>query len=135
MVSRVAGAGFALIAAALLAVSIATPVVLPETLSLFSGHPTVNDHTRETQDVYVGLYDARLCNSGGDGTCKQGSSEEKPAFRYIGYAELGASGVMTLGLIVLAVLTLWNSERRPRLLRRVVVFQSWFLASPARASR
>ena len=72
MSSRVAGAGFALIAAALLAVSIATPVVPPEALSLFSGHPTVNDHTRETQDVYVGLYEAELCNSGGDGTCRAG---------------------------------------------------------------
>jgi hypothetical protein len=110
MSSRVAGAGLALIAAALLAVSIATPVVVPAELSLFAGHPTVGDHTRETQDVYVGFYDAQLCNSGGDGTCKSGDTTS--AFRSTSYGELGATGLLAVSLVVLALLTLQKSERR-----------------------
>jgi hypothetical protein len=111
MSSRVAGAGLALIAAALLAVSIATPVVLPPALSLFAGHPTVKEHVRETQDMYVGLYEARLCNSGGDGTCKSGEADRR-VFRFIGYGELGATGLGVFSLVLLGVLTLKKSEGR-----------------------
>jgi len=110
MSSRVAGAGLALVATALLAVSIATPVVVPPELSLFAGHPTVGDHTRETQDVYVGFYHAQLCNSGGDGTCKSGDTTS--AFRSTSYGELGATGLLAVSLVVLALLTLQKSERR-----------------------
>ena len=110
MSSRVAGAGLALIAAALLAVSVASPVVLPAQLSLFAGHPTVNDRVRDLQDVYVGLYDAQLCNTGGDGTCKSGDT--KPAFHWLGYGALAATGVVTVSATVLALLTMKRSERR-----------------------
>lgn len=110
MSSRVAGAGLALTAVALLAVSIATPIVLPAQLSLFAGHPTVAGHVRETQEVYVGYYAAQLCNSGGDGTCKSG--EATTAFRLIGYAELGATGLLAGLSVGLALLALRRSERR-----------------------
>jgi hypothetical protein len=110
MSSRVAGAGLALIAAALLAVSVASPVVLPAQLSLFAGHPTVSDRVRDLQDVYVGLYDARLCNTGGDGSCISGDT--KPVFHWLGYGALAATGVVTVSATVLALLTIKRSERR-----------------------
>jgi hypothetical protein len=118
MSSRVAGAGLALIAAALLAVSIATPVVLPAALSLFAGHPTVKDHTRKSQNVYVGLYTAQMCNNGDDSggergselTCKSGDAQT--GFRLAGYGELGVTGLGAISLVILALLTLQKSERR-----------------------
>jgi hypothetical protein len=111
MSSRVAGAGLALIAVALLAVSIATPTVLPAQLSLFAGHPTVAGHVRETQDVYVGFYAARLCNSGGDGTCKSADAATT-AYRMAGYAELALTGLLAGIAVALALLTLRKSEQR-----------------------
>ena len=115
MSSRVTGAGLALIAVALLAVSLATPVVLPAPLSLFAGHPTVANHTRETQDVYVGYYSAQLCNVGGDGTCKSGDATL--AFRAVGYAELALTAGLAVIALTLALLTLRRSERRKRAAR------------------
>ena len=109
MSSRVAGAGLALTAAALLVVSIASPVVQPE-LSLYAGHPTVNDHVRELQDVYVTAYEARLCNTGGDGSCT--TIDTKLSFRLIGYGDLAATGVCVISATLLALLTLKRSERR-----------------------
>lgn len=117
MSSRVTGAGLALIAVALLAVSVATPAVLPAELSLFAGHPTVANHTRETQDVYVGLYTAQLCNSGGDGTCKTGDATLP--FRLTGYSELALSGGLALLSVTLALLTLRRSEARKTVARLV----------------
>jgi hypothetical protein len=112
MSSRVAGAGLALIAAALLVVSLATPVVLPKALSLYGGHPTVNGREREVQDVYVGLYNSGLCNTGGDGTCKWKLDETQLGFRVVGYGELAATGGGALALIMLGALTLQRSENR-----------------------
>ena len=110
MFSRVVGAGLALIAAALLATVIATPILVPAEMSLFAGHPTVNARLREAQEVFVGLYDARLCNVGGDGTCKSGSATTP--FRITAYGELGVTGILMLGSLTLALLALTNSTRR-----------------------
>lgn len=110
MSSRVAGASLALIAAALLAVSVATPVVLPPELSLLAGHPTIKGHTLELQDVYVGFYGAELCNTGGDGTCR--SRDPQTSFRLTAFAELGVTALLGASSIVLALLTLRKSERR-----------------------
>ena len=110
MSSRVTGAGLALIAVALIAVAPLTPAVLPAQLSLFAGHPTVADHTRTTQDVYVGMYSAQLCNTGGDGTCRSGDTTG--GFRAFGYAELGLNGALAASALALALLTLRRSERR-----------------------
>src|ERR1044071_6122499 len=126
MSSRVAGAGLALIAVALLAVAIATPTVLPSQLSLFAGHPTVANHTRATQDVYVGLTTAELCNSGGDGTCKTGDATT--AFRLCGYGELALSGGLALLSITLAILTLRRSEARKTVARLIWVIGALALA-------
>ncbi|HET9625281.1 MAG TPA: hypothetical protein VFP84_28130 [Kofleriaceae bacterium] len=112
MSSRVAGAGLALIAAALLVVSIATPVALPAALSMYAGHPTVTGHTREAQDVYVGLYDARLCNSGGDGTCKSGADQTQLGFRIVGFGELAVTALGAFALVMLGVMTIQRSEAR-----------------------
>jgi hypothetical protein len=119
MSSRVTGAGLALIAVALLAVSALTPAVLPAQLSLFAGHPTVAEHTRMTQDVYVGLYSAELCNSGGDGTCKSGDATG--GFRAFAFAELGLTGLLAASALTLALLTLRRSERHKAAARVVWV--------------
>ena len=129
MSSRVTGAGLALIAVALLAVSLATPVVLPAQLSLFAGHPTVAGRTRQVQDVYVGLYSAELCNSGGDGTCKSGDATG--GFRALGFAELGLTGVLALGAGTLALLTLRRSERRKGAARLIWVMGALAIACGA----
>src|SRR3954452_20836918 len=119
MFSRVAGAGLALIAAALLALSAATPVLVPGELALFAGHPTVNQRTRETQEMHIGLFRAELCNTGGDGTCRSGDT--RVAYRGLGYGALAATGVVMIGLILLAALALVNSERRKRFARVVQI--------------
>src|ERR1041384_5543996 len=100
MSSRVAGASLALVAAALLAVSIATPVVLPAELSLFAGHPTVSGHTHALQHVYVGFYGAEICNTGGDGTCS--SRNPKTEFKITALADLGLTGLLATASVVLA---------------------------------
>ena len=115
MSSRVAGAGLALIAAALLSAVIATPVLVPAEMSLFAGHPTVNGHLREVQTVYVGLYEAELCNNGGDGTCKSGDATTP--FRYTALGELGLVSLLLLGTLVLGLLPIKNTERRKGLAR------------------
>src|SRR5262245_55604569 len=112
MSSRGAGAGLALIAAAFLAVSVATPVVLPGDLALFAGHPTVDGHTLRIKDVYVGLLEAQLCNTGGDGRCTPGAEQEKLGFRIAVYGELAATGLLMLAAMALAVLAIRKSERR-----------------------
>ncbi|HEY0191775.1 MAG TPA: hypothetical protein VGC42_11690 [Kofleriaceae bacterium] len=118
MSSRVAGAALALIAAALLAVSIATPAVLPPALSLFAGTPTVDGHARKSQNMYVGLYNAQLCNNGdsagedrgGEMVCKTGDSQG--AFHFISFGELGASGLGVIAALALAVVTLRRRDSR-----------------------
>jgi len=117
MSSRVVGAGLALIAAALFAVSIATPVVVPAELSLFAGHRTVNGHTLEMQDAYVGFYKAQVCNTGGDGTCQ--NANPQIAFKIAAFAELGVTGIIGVVAVVLALLTLGKSERRKAAARSV----------------
>jgi hypothetical protein len=112
MSSRGAGAGLALIAAAFLAVSAATPLVLPGDLALFAGHPTVDGHTLRIKDVYVGLLEAQLCNTGGDGKCSSGIEQEKLGFRLAVYGELAATGMLILAALALAALTIKKSERR-----------------------
>src|ERR1041384_5605832 len=112
MSSRGAGAGLALIAAAFLAVSAATPVVLPGDLALFAGHPTVDGHTLRIKDVYVGLLEAQLCNTGGDGKCSSGVEQERLGFRIAVYGELAATGLLVIAAIALAALTIKKSERR-----------------------
>jgi hypothetical protein len=129
MSSRVTGAGLALIAVALLAVSLLTPAVLPAELSLFAGHPTVAEHTRTTQDVYVGLYSAQLCNSGGDGTCKSGDATG--GFRAFGFAELGLTAGLAAGALALGLLTLRRSERRKSAARLVWLLGGLAIAGAA----
>lgn len=123
MSSRVAGAGCALLAAALLAMTIATPLVLPGQLALFSGHPTIGGRTQKLKDVYVGVLGAQLCNTGGDGRCASGGDQEKPAFRAAGYGTLGASGVVMVSSVLLAVFALQRNDRR-KLMARVIQIAS-----------
>jgi hypothetical protein len=110
MSSRVAGASLALIAAAVLAVSVATPAVLPGELALFAGHPTVDGHTRTRQEVHVGLYGAQVCNPGGDDTCT--SHVPASTFRITALSTLGATAFLIMAAVILAILTLRKSEAR-----------------------
>ncbi|MBC7976069.1 MAG: hypothetical protein H7138_13940, partial [Myxococcales bacterium] len=112
MFSRVVGAGLALIAAAVLAAVLATPLLVPAEMSLFAGHPTVNGRLRTSQEVYVGLYEARLCNRGGDGTCKSGNATVQ--FRTAAYSGLATTGILMLGSVALALSVFTKRERRSR---------------------
>jgi hypothetical protein len=119
MFSRVAGAGLALIAAALLAVSLVSPAVAPGHLALFAGKPTVSGHLREKQEAYIGLYHAKLCNTGGDGRCRSGDT--KRIYQQIGYAALGATGLLVLGTLLLGASAAANGRRRKAFARLVQV--------------
>jgi len=62
MPPRLAGAMLALIASALLALSIVTS-------AWWAGHPEVEGRTIDAKSVFVGLHGAEGCNTGGDGAC------------------------------------------------------------------
>ncbi len=111
MASRVSGAGTALAAAALLAVSLATS-------AWWAGHPTINGQPRRMQDIFVGLHGAELCNTGGDGTCK---AMPLPAgFETIAYAELATTGLLILAVLAMAALV-WTRHDRRRTLAKLCV--------------
>nr|MBA3818739.1 hypothetical protein [Deltaproteobacteria bacterium] len=103
MASRVGGVVTALTSAALLAVSLATA-------AWWAGPPTINGATRRMQEVFVGLYGAELCNTGGDGTCKP---MPLPAgFEMTAWGALAVGGLLLIGTLLIAVLVLARSDRR-----------------------
>jgi hypothetical protein len=97
MSPRLAGAVLALIAAALLAISVATS-------AWWAGHPSVEGRTIEAKTVHVGLHGAEGCNTGGDGGCT--TLELPDAFTLTGYVAAGATGLLALAAILLAIATL-----------------------------
>ena len=62
------------------------------------------------KDVNVGLYRAIGCNTGGEGVCQK--LELPDAFTATGYAELGASALLVLILIAVAIMSQTLSEKR-----------------------
>lgn len=113
MASRVGGAVLALTAAALVAVSIATS-------AWWSGHPTVGGAIREKQDVYVGPLTAEMCNTGGDGACRDWPRELP--FEIASFATLGTSAVLALGALLMIVLLVAGSDGRKAAAKLVIVF-------------
>nr|MBA3396139.1 hypothetical protein [Deltaproteobacteria bacterium] len=111
MASRVSGAGTALAAAALLAVSIATS-------AWWAGHPTINGQPRRMQEIFVGLHGAELCNTGGDGTCKAMPLPE--GFENIAYAELATTSALLLAILAMAALV-WSRNDRRRTLAKLCI--------------
>jgi hypothetical protein len=111
MSSRLVGAVVALTAVALLAASIVSS-------AWWSGHPQIDGRTITAKDVYVGLYGAQGCNTGGDRSCTP--LELPGAFKATGYLELGASSLLAILLVLLAVTTFRASERRKQLARRAI---------------
>src|SRR5881394_2852476 len=113
MPPRLAGAMLALIASALLALSIVTS-------AWWAGHPEVEGRTIDAKSVFVGLHGAEGCNTGGDGACT--TLELPGAFVATGYAELGVSGLATLAALALAFLTLTRSEGRKGMANALIGF-------------
>ena len=111
MASRVGGAVTALTAAGLLAVSLATP-------AWWAGHPTIRGNVRHLQDVYVGLYGAELCNTGGDGTCK--AMPLPTGFELTSYGQLAVGGLLVVGLLLLAAL-IWTRRDGRRALAKLTI--------------
>ncbi|MGN6110096.1 MAG: hypothetical protein ACTHU0_33630 [Kofleriaceae bacterium] len=111
MFPRVGGAILALAAVVALALSIATG-------AWWSGHPRVNDRTITAKDVQIGLVTARGCNTGGDRTCQP--VVIKGPFVAIGYASAGATGLLGVTALALALLTWSRSERRKSLARAAI---------------
>ncbi|MBA3460152.1 MAG: hypothetical protein H0T46_09345, partial [Deltaproteobacteria bacterium] len=106
MSPRLAGAVLALIAAALLAISIVTS-------AWWTGHPSVEGRTIEAKTVHVGLHGAEGCNTGGDGACTK--LDLPGAFTLTGYVAAGATGLLALAMIVMAIMTLQLVEARKKL--------------------
>jgi hypothetical protein len=103
MASRVAGAVFAFLAAALLVVALlATP--------WWSGHPTFNGAVIHAKEITVSPLGARGCNTGGDGTCM--SVPADATFETIGLATAGVSGLLALACLALGLLGLADHPRR-----------------------
>ncbi|HVK87183.1 MAG TPA: hypothetical protein VM513_23845 [Kofleriaceae bacterium] len=103
MSSRLVGAILALTAAALLAASMLTS-------AWWSGHPVINGRTITAKEVVVGLSSAEGCNTGGDQTCE--SFKPAGAFRATSYVELGATSLLAIALVFLALATHRASAKR-----------------------
>ena len=103
MASRVAGALLALIAAALLAVSVVAA-------AWWSGHPKFNGSEIKAKEIAVGPLGATGCNTGGDGACM--SVPVDPTFETIGYALAGVTGLLALVALVLGVMTARGAAKR-----------------------
>ncbi len=108
---RVGGA-LALIAAVLLAISIASH-------GWWSGHPVVEGHEHAMQDISIGLLGGEGCNTAGDGSCKKillGGG-----FKTLSAIEL-AVGLATLLLaLALAATTFLEKTQRRRLATVVLI--------------
>ena len=103
MSSRVAATALALIAAALLAISVATS-------AWWSGHPVVDGRTSNLRTVYVGPMSATGCKTGGDGSCQKLPIDG--GFAATGIAETVALVLLVIGLLALAGLAWKRSEHR-----------------------
>src|SRR3954471_3032137 len=112
MSPRLAGAALALIAAALLAMSIVTS-------AWWAGHPEVEGRTIEAKTVHVGLHGAQGCNTGGDDTCT--SLDMPGAFTATGYAEAGVAALLAISAVILAIATLRLTESRKQIASVVFV--------------
>ena len=106
MSPRLAGAVLALIAAALLAMSIVTS-------AWWEGHPSVEGRTIDAKTVHIGLHGAEGCNTGGDGGCT--TLELPDAFTLTGYVGAGAAGLLALAVVLMGILTLQLAEARKKL--------------------
>src|SRR5262245_33851174 len=94
MAPRAIGAFFALAAAILFVVSVATS-------AWWTGHPTIGDHLTTAKTVDVGLLGASGCNSGGDQVC-----EEIPVdntVMLVNYGELGVTALAVLFSFIVMV--------------------------------
>lgn len=103
MASRVAGAVLALLAAALLVVSV---VAAP----WWNGHPKFNGAEIKAKEIGVGPLGATGCNTGGDGACM--SVPVDPTFETVGFALAGVAGLLAVTAIALGILTARVHPRR-----------------------
>jgi hypothetical protein len=101
MSPRALGASLALVAAILLAVALLFP-------AWWSGHPIVDGKERAIQEVHVGLFAAKGCNTRDcDSTLTVGSGA-----KVMRYAEAGVTALASLCAIMLAVAMWRTSDRR-----------------------
>jgi len=112
MSPRLAGSILALMAAALLGVSIVTS-------AWWAGPPEVDGRAMHKKEVFVGLTGAEGCNTGGDGSCKP--LDVGTAFEVTSYTGAAIFILLVAGLVVLAVLTLQQSEHRKRAAQLVLI--------------
>src|SRR5687768_16898231 len=106
MARRAMGALLAIIAAVAFVVAIASP-------AWGAGPPTVNGQTINAKDVQVGLFSARGCNTGGDGSCE--ALPVAPSLEEVKLAESAALGATAIVCLLLAI-TAWRiGDRRKRI--------------------
>ncbi len=114
MTPRVAGAALALLAAVMLVASVAG---IPT--DWWSGAPLKNGVAMHKKNVDVSLLHAIGCNPGGDGHCEPVPLAS--GFATIRFVALGATGLLALLALVLAITTLIASEGRKKLAVAVMV--------------
>ncbi len=107
MSPRVAGAALALLAAVMLVASVAG---IPT--GWWAGQPIRNGETMHKKHVDVSLLFAVGCNTGGDDKCEPIDAQLDGTFVAVRNVALGASGILALACVLLAGLTLADSERR-----------------------
>jgi hypothetical protein len=103
MSPRLIGAVLALVAAILLAVSMAAS-------ALWAGHPSVDGREIEKKTVYIGLIGGQGCNTGGDGTCVDITLSD--AFTAVSFVQLGTSSLFVLLALLLAMTAFLNARSR-----------------------
>jgi hypothetical protein len=117
MFTRVGGATLALVAAVSLALSIAGAMgPLP---GWWSGHPNVSGRVLKTKDVDIGLLSTKGCNTGGDKKCEH--VEVLGTVSTTGYVAAGATGLLAVASMLLAIAAAVESERR-RSIAKLAVF-------------
>ena len=103
MASRVAGAVFAVIAAALLAGAV---LLVP----WWSGHPTFKGVAIKAKEITVGPLGGTGCNVGGDGACMNVPVD--PTFEIAGLALAGVTALLVLVAAAMATLALIGRDGR-----------------------
>jgi hypothetical protein len=120
MAPRAFGALLAFAAALLFATALAGGLVPSLVPGWWDGHPIVNGQVRELKVIHVGLLEATGCNLGEQVQCEPldlGHNLEP-----VSYGELGALGIGTLTMLLLAI-SAWKIGDRRKFLGKLALFE------------
>jgi len=130
MAPRAFGALLALVAALLFATALAgglVPTIVP---GWWDGHPIVEGKVRELKVIHVGLLDAQGCNLGEEVKCEPLDTNHR--LEPLSYGELGALGIGSLTMLLLA-LSAWKVGDRRKGLAKVALIEVLVIGAGAAA--